>query len=425
MARIVLTTWGSLGDLHPFLALAIELKRRGHAAVVATLPAWRDNVERAGIEFQPIRPNVSSDDPAARDVVRKILDAGGGPAYLFTQVLGPSIRDVYADTLAAVSGADLLVSHQLPQTSPIVAERTGIRWVSAVVAPMGFLSAYDPPTPPQAPAMRRLMAMHPAVGRMFNRVARIATNRWMRPVYRLRAELGLPAGGHPLFEAQHSPARVLALFSPLLGEKQPDYPAQTVVTGFPFYDAAPSRPVDPELLAFLNRGEPPIVFTLGSSAVWIADDFYPVSIAAVRALGRRALLLVGENAQALRAQVPESIGVFDYAPHHLVMPRASVIVHQGGVGTTAQALRAGRPTLVVPFGQDQPDNARRVVALGVGRTISRGHYRVDRVVRELSALAEPGYVQRAHTVAVQVGNERGVENAADEVEKELSPRFAS
>ena len=73
--------------------------------------------------------------------------------------------------------------------------------------------------------------------------------------------------------------------------------------------------------------------------------------------------------------MPETIGVFDYAPHNLVMPRASVIVHQGGVGTTAQALRAGRPTLVVPFGVDQPDNARRVVELGVGRTISRGHYR--------------------------------------------------
>ena len=425
MARVVLTTWGSLGDLHPFLALAIELKRRGHAPVVATLSSWRDNVERAGVEFQPIRPNVAPDDPRARDIVRKILDARGGPEYLFTEVLARSMSDVYADTLAAVTGADLLVSHQLPQTAPIVAERTGVKWVSAVLAPMGFLSAYDPPTPPQAPAMRRLMAVHPVAGRVVNQIARGVTNRWMRPVYRLRAELGMPRGGHPLFEGQHSPARVLALFSRLLGEKQPDYPAQTVVTGFPFYDAAPTRPTDPDLLAFLERGEPPIVFTLGSSAVWIADDFYPVSIAAVRALGRRALLLVGENAQALRTDVPESIGVFDYAPHNLVMPRASVIVHQGGVGTTAQALRAGRPTLVVPFGVDQPDNARRVVELGVGRTITRGHYRVDRLVRELSLLAAPDYAERARAVGAQIGAERGVEVAVDEIEKVLGPRFAS
>jgi rhamnosyltransferase subunit B len=108
-----------------------------------------------------------------------------------------------------------------------------------------------------------------------------------------------------------------------------------------------------------------------------------------------------------------------------VMPRASAIVHQGGVGTTAQALRAGRPALVVPFGQDQPDNARRAARLGVARTITRRQYRVDRLVRELSLLAKPGYAERAHEVGVQVAAERGVENACDEIEKVLGSRFAS
>ena len=242
MPRIVFTTWGSLGDLHPFLALAIELKRRGHTVVVASVPAWRENVERAGVGFSPIRPDVPTDEMATREIIRRILDANGGPEYLFTQVLGPVMREVYDDTLAAVAGADLLVTHQFPQTAPIVAQQTGIPWVSAIVAPLGFLSAWDPPTPPQAPAMRALMAVHPIAGRAFNRLARVVTHRWMRPVYRLRAELGLPHGGHPLFEGQHAPGLVLALFSPLFGEKQPDYPAQTVVTGFPFYDAAPTRP---------------------------------------------------------------------------------------------------------------------------------------------------------------------------------------
>jgi rhamnosyltransferase subunit B len=419
MARIVFTTWGSLGDLHPFLALAIELQRRGHSATVATLGSWRDNVERAGVGFRPIRPDVSPDDPAARDIVRKILDPGGGPDYLFNELFAPVIEATYADTLAAVEGADLLVSHQLPQTAPIVAARTGITWVSAVVAPFGFLSAYDPPTPPQAPAVRRLIALHPAVGRAFNQLARAITNRWMAPQYRLRAKLGLPRGDHPLFEGQHAPACVLALFSEVFAARQPDYPPQTVITGFPFYDAAPTWPLEPGLVEFLDAGDPPVVFTLGSSAVWIADDFYPVSIAAVRALGRRALLLVGENASALRAQVPTSVGVFNYAPHTLVMPRASVIVHQGGIGTTGQALRAGRATLVVPFGQDQPDNARRVVELGVGRTISRGRYTAERLIRELSLLANPAYEVRARAISARIAAERGVETACDAIEKRL------
>ena len=227
--------------------------------------------------------------------------------------------------------------------------------------------------------------------------------------------------GHPLFEGQHSPSCVLALFSRLLAVKQPDYPPQTVITGFPFYDAPSQHPTDPELLRFLDAGEPPIVFTLGSAAVWIADDFYAVSMAAARALGRRALLLAGGNAADIRAHAPDGIAVFDYAPHSTVMPRAGVIVHQGGIGTTAQALRAGRPMLVVPFGQDQPDNARRVVGLGVARTIPRGGYRIDRVVRELSALlSDPGYAERALGVGDQVRAERGTATACDAIERVLS-----
>lgn len=425
MARIVLTTWGSLGDLHPFLAVGLELTRRGHTAVVATVPLWREHVERAGLEFRPIRPDVPADEEETREVIRKILDPAGGPEYLFTTIFGPRLREVYDDTLAAVEGADLLVSHQLPQTAPLVAERTGIPWVSAVVAPMGFLSAYDPPSPPQAPGLRPLLAMLPIAGIIFRALARLTTNRWMEPVYRLRAELGLPRGGHPLFEAQHAPSRVLALFSPLFGKKEPDYPEQTVHTGFPFYDAAPARPLDTALTAFLDAGEPPVLFTLGSSAVWVADDFYQVSIDAVRALGRRALLLIGGDPAPLRAQVPDTIGVFDYAPHSLVMPRAAVIVHQGGVGTTAQALRSGRPSLVVPFGQDQPDNARRAVRLGAARTIARGRYRAGRVARELSVLMDGEYAAGAEAVAAAIRAERGAEAAADEVEKVLTGRFAA
>jgi rhamnosyltransferase subunit B len=420
MARIVFTTWGSLGDVHPYLALALELKRRGHEAVVATVPTARGNVERAGLEFRPIRPDVPTEDPTSPGLVRKILDVRTGPEFLFKQVLVPHLRETYDDTVAAVQGADLLVSHQLPITSPIVAEQTGIEWVSGVVAPMGFMSAYDPPTLPHAPWMRPIAAWHPAIGGAVRRLGRALTRPWVKSWYQLRKELGLPPNGHPIFEGQYSPSSVLALFSRLLAAKQPDYPPQTVVTGFPFYDAAPQHPADPELRRFLDAGEPPIVFTLGSAAVWIADDFYAVSSAAARALGRRALLLAGENAAAIRAHAPDGIGVFDYAPHNAVMPRAGVIVHQGGVGTTAQALRAGRPMLVVPFGQDQPDNARRVVGLGVARTIPRGSYRIDRVIGELSALlSDPGYAQRALGVGDQVRGERGTAAACDEIERVL------
>jgi UDP:flavonoid glycosyltransferase YjiC (YdhE family) len=424
-ARIVLSTWGSLGDLHPYLALAVELQGRGHRVAVATLPSWQDHVERTGVTFHSVGPDVPTDEAAAREMIRRILDDRDGPRYLFQQVLGPATRESYDGLLAAVradGGADMLVSHVIPLTAPIVAEITGVRWVSGVVQPLGFLSAFDPPTPAQAPWLRPLLALHPSVARLGNRMARRITQGWVRAAYELRAELGLEVGQNPLFEGQHSPRLVLALFSPLLGAKQPDHPPQTLVTGFPFYDGAARRPVSPELLEFLEDGEPPLLFTLGSSAVWIAGDFYRASIEAARALGRRALLLAGEDTAQLRERgLPPGIAAFDYAPHSLVMPRAAAIVHQGGVGTTGQALRAGRPMLVVPFGQDQPDNARRCVSLGVARTISRAKYTASRVSRELSQLVhDPRYAARAREVGALIQAEQGTSVACDALEAVLN-----
>jgi UDP:flavonoid glycosyltransferase YjiC (YdhE family) len=423
--RIVFTTWGSLGDLHPYMALALELKRRGHDASIATLGAYRSNVERAGLGFHPLRPDVSADDPNARELVRRVLDARDGPRHLMLDVFAPVIDQTYEDTLAAVKadgGADLLVTHQVPLTGPVVAQITGVRWVSGVLLPMGFLSEYDPPTPPQAPGLQKIASLHPVFARALNGIGRRVSASWVAPVYALRERLGLPQGGNPVFEGQHSAALVLGLFSRLLSEKQPDFPPQTVVTGFPFYDAADQQPAPRELLQFLDAGDPPIVFTLGSSAVWIAEDFYEIAIAAVKALGRRALLLAGEQAAALRVTgLPDSIAAFDYAPHGTVMPRGSVIVHQGGVGTTGQALRAGRPMLIVPFGQDQPDNARRCVRLGVARTITRKAFTQSRVIEELTRLlSDSSYAKTAALVGEKVRAERGTAVACDAIERQMS-----
>src|SRR5262249_35745081 len=156
----------------------------------------------------------------------------------------------------------------------------------------------------------------------------------------------------------------LAMFSPVIGPPQADWPPKTTQTGFPFYEGDGELP--PEVAAFLDAGDPPIVFTLGSSAVGAPGVFYDESVGAVRRLGGRAVLLVGRHAdRPVTEALPGSILVVDYAPHAPLFRRARAIVHHGGIGTTAQALRAGRPMLVVPHAHDQQDNARRVARLGV------------------------------------------------------------
>jgi UDP:flavonoid glycosyltransferase YjiC (YdhE family) len=422
--KVVFTTWGSFGDLHPYMALALELQKRGYHSVIATSPLYREKVEAAGIIFHPVRPDLSP--PGAEtsaEIIRRVSHMRRGPSYLFRELLIPHLRDTYADTFAAVTadgGADLLVSHQVPLTAPLVAEKTGVKWISSVLFPIAFASSYDPPTPPQLPALRTLAATHPIVARTVFGLGKWTTKSWVEPIQQLRKELGLPPKGNPIFEGQHSPTLVLALFSKLLAQIQPDFPSNTIITGFPFYDRKDEQPSSPELLRFLDEGEPPILFTLGSSLVWVAKDFYRVSIEAAQKLGRRALLLVGDKRNLPQTKLPNGIAAFDYAPHGLVMPRASCVIHQGGIGTTGQALRAGQPMLIVPFGQDQPDNARRCVRLRVGRTLSPARYKVPRVVSELSELlSNPTYREQAAKVGQRVREEDGAKTACDGIEQVL------
>jgi UDP:flavonoid glycosyltransferase YjiC (YdhE family) len=293
-----------------------------------------------------------------------------------------------------------------------------------VLAPISFFSAYDPIVPPQMPALYHLLRLHPFFGRLLFRLASGKLEKIMEPVYRLRAELGLPRGEQPLFAGQHSPERVLALFSRVLAQPQQDWPRNTTVTGFPFYDRRDflgETETSKDLWQFLDAGPPPIVFTLGSSAFWVAKDFYRDSISAAQALGQRALLLIGHPRNLPREPLPEGVAAFEYGAFGEILPRARAIVHQGGVGTTGQGLRSGRPVLVVPHAHDQFDNGARVARLGCGRMIARPRYNADNATKELRKLLEnTNYAERAIKIGRKVQSENGASAAADAIEERLS-----
>jgi UDP:flavonoid glycosyltransferase YjiC (YdhE family) len=214
---------------------------------------------------------------------------------------------------------------------------------------------------------------------------------------------------------------LLALFSRCLAEPQPDWPPQTVVTGFPFFDRHHEQPdLAPELERFLSDGPPPVVFTLGSSAVGAAGDFYRNSLKAVQKLGVRAVFLTGPHPQGIPDPLPAGVVVVSYAPHSEIFSRASAIVHQGGIGTTAQAMRSGHPMLIVPFAHDQFDNAERVRRLGAAEVVYRSRYNAA------SAEAALRKLHHKDSAAARVGElvygERGTTNAADALERALSQR---
>jgi UDP:flavonoid glycosyltransferase YjiC (YdhE family) len=414
--RIVLTTFGTFGDVNPLVAIALELRSRDHEPVLAAPEMFRPKVEPLGIRFIAVRPD---QDPTDSRLVAMIYDIKKGTERGLREFLFPSIRDSYQDLLTAVKadgGADLLVSGELAYAAPIVAEVTGIPWASYVLAPFSFFSAYDPPVLPPYPMLARVQSFLPGMGHVVARFARWVTREWPEPVYALRKDLGLDRGKDPIFDAKFSPQLVLALFSPVLGERQPDWPASTQTTGFVFYDGDAGK-VDlaPDLARFVDEGAPPIVFTLGSAAVLDAGDFYEQSARAAEMLDRRAVLLVGNDVRNLpRHQVPESIFIAQYAPFSRLFPRAAAIVHQGGVGTTAQALRAGKPMVIMPYSHDQPDNARRARGMGVAQVIRRRDYTAQRASQSIEKLLGlPNFRERATAIGRQLEQENGPGRACD------------
>lgn len=420
--RIVLTTWGSFGDLHPFLAVGIGLRGRGHEVVLATCPLYRDKVEAEGLAFAPLRPDMPPPE-TARALTTRLMDARTGSREVLAGTVVPALRDTEADLDAACRDADLIVAHPIVLPTPLVAHARRIPWIAASLQPILFLSAHDPSVPPGVPAMVGRPQPPPFLLAPMLRLVKRRLRPWVAPVDALRAERGLPPGAHPLFDAPFEGAGTLALFSPLLGAPQPDWPARTVQTGFPFYDrlAGGEEPVlDPAVDAFLERGEPPILFTLGTSAVLDPGAFFDAGIAAARRLGRRAILLVGRHPDSRRnpADLPDGIAAFPYAPYSLLMPRCAAVVHQGGVGTTGQALRAGRPQVVVPYSHDQPDHAHRVLRLGIGTHLTRGAVRAETMERALRrVLDDPEVARRAAAVGAAVAAEDGVGAACDAIER--------
>ncbi|MEO8463860.1 MAG: glycosyltransferase [Gammaproteobacteria bacterium] len=413
--RIVITCWGSHGDLFPYIGLALALKERGHAPVIATMPLYQSNVEQEGLDYAAVGPTVDVTDLR---LFERIMDPRRGSEVIIREMLLPKLRETYEQLQRAAAGADFVVSHPICYATPVFAERERLPWVSTTLAPMLFFSRSDPAVMPMLPRLNSI----PLIGKWLAGKAPVLmrgiTREWMKPVAALRAELGMAPGAHPLFEGQYSPLGTLAMYSRVLATPQHDWPPNVMSTGCVFYNGPEG--LDAKLEAFLADGPPPVVFTLGTSAVGAAGRFYHESSAAAQKLGMRAVLLTGGLEQNKpTGPLPDSVLLVDRAPHQLLFPRAAAVVHQVGAGTLGQALRSGKPMLTVPHGHDQFDNAFRVTKLGVARTVFPKDYTAARVARELTLLLDAGYRRRAEEVAAVVRQEGGADAAAAAIEQYL------
>jgi UDP:flavonoid glycosyltransferase YjiC (YdhE family) len=417
--RIILATFGSLGDLHPFIALGLALRARGVTVVVAAAAEYQGKIERAGLAFRPVRPSFKDlERELGMDRAQLTRAALNRHEFLLSDLVMPRLRAAYDDMLAIVPGADLVVISSLAFGARLAAEKSSIPWIAVVLQPLMFLSAFDPPVIPKFEWLTALLRrLGPRITRAALQLAKRALEPQLRPVHALRARIGLaPLDLNPLFEGQYSPAGALGLYSPLMGGIRPDYPRPTAIVGFAAFDSDDGAPaaLEAPLREFLAAGAPPLVFTLGSLVVNSPGAFYRDSLAAAHSLGMRAVLLVGARAASDYAGANgATVLVAGYAPHSLLFPRAAAIVHHGGIGTLAQALNSGRPQLIVPFYADQADNAARAVRLGVARSLSPRRYAAASAAQQLAMLMSvPDHRARAAEVRDRLATEDGASQAA-------------
>ena len=418
--HVVLIAIGSSGDVHPFVGLGLTLQRRGHRVTVATNDHFAPLLARVGLAFASLG-SVEEFDTALNnpDVwhpahgLKAIVDHGVGELVgrVYDLLAAQMAQDAKEGLLSTVAAGTLLAVG-----ARIAQERLGLPYASVGFAPSVVRSRIAMPRLPLLPLPHRTpMWVKTALWWLGDTL--VVDPLLAPPINAVRARVGLlPVRGI----ARHwwySPQLNICMWPPMFGAVQADWPANSVLTGFPMYDEAGSEPLPTELTAFLAQpGGAPLVFTPGS-AMRFGHDFFAAAASACQRLQRRGILLTRYPEQLPDALPPGVLHVA-YAPFSQLLPHAAALVHHGGIGTTSQALAAGVAQLVMPMAHDQFDNVQRVRQLGVGDWLPRRRFTAARVAARLQhLLTDNGVALATRAVASQLKQTPdGCAAAADAIE---------
>lgn len=420
--HLLLTSIGTAGDLHPFIAIGVALRSRGHDVTILANPHFAERINRMGLGFWPLG---TEDDYHRMVTGADLISRARGPSYVLHNLVLPSFEPTLdaLQHLFRVSRPDAVLAHHICFAAPAACERAGIPCATAILAPLFWLSRHEPIVYPNIP----IENLPRWADRTLRRVLRPAA-RWLvdKPTNVVRRAHDLPAIRNIAFHeargqtlrhsSRHpSPGRpTLALWSAHYRPALPDDPPSARICGFTWFDRA--GPIveaeDRRLRDFLSRGDPPLVFTLGTSVVHHGQSLYPMVAASCRDLGRRAILLGAPDDGA----TPDSdrLHRLSYAPYSRILPHAAAVIHHGGIGTTAHAMRAGAPSLIIPFANDEFDNAARAKRLGVAHTLPLARLNQQALTAALERLlADKPAAAMAKIIGGKLVAEDGADTAAE------------
>lgn len=422
-ATILIMTYGTRGDVEPMLALALGLKRRGHAVLLVTSERFGDWIGGHGIDFAPV-----SDEALAlidTDDAKALLDsAAGWPAKIaagrrLTTAAGPITDGIVAESWRIAAGfwPDAIVFHPKMLAAPHIAEKLGIPAFIAALQPMfAPTSAFPVPGLPRLPL--------PRWNRLTYRLSTMGYGLYRKSVNRLRIDdLGLAPvtkASHVLEPPMLGPVPILHAISPLVIDRPADWRPDVHLTGYWRLPADGDFRPDPALAAFLAAGPPPVYAGFGSMPSRDPEVLGQTVIAAIRAAGKRGV--VGSGWGGMAAMAADDIHVIGSAPHDWLFPRMAAVIHHGGAGTTAAAFHSGIPGIICPFGMDQPYWGNVSSRLGVGPApLSRKHLTVAALADRIRIASGDAAMRRAAvTLSERLREEDGVARAASLIEARLA-----
>lgn len=380
--RYLVITVGTAGDIHPFLRIANALQALGRKVTFITHSYYENVVRDAGLPFI----GVGTDEELLR-VLRnpEIWDPKKGFSALLADYSTGLKQVLEAIKSISAESPQVVIAHPFAVPAAAIAREHGLvkSVVAAYLAPSNLRTCHDPLNIGATSVPRWVpMSWRRALWRFVEK-------GWIDPVAiaqlnAVRTPLGLPKVNSFLTHITEAPDLSVTLFPSWFAPAVPDWPCPLIEGGFQLFEPGAQGGFSEELSAFLAAGEKTLVFTPGTGNLHAAD-FFACALSAVNQLGRRAIFLTRERSQ-IPARLPESILWQPYVPLSVLLPQAAALVHHGGIGTTAEALRAGTPQLIAPFAWDQFDNGARIASLGVGAVIPAKRLRPRQLARSLQNL---------------------------------------
>lgn len=416
--RITIITGGSRGDVQPYIALGVGLKKAGHTVCMPAPEIFRSLISESGLEFIPIK----SIDPVELAKSMEIHKAAGSKnKVMFIRTvfseLKPYIRAFYDEIWEASKGSEAIISTLSIPAAQSIAEKLGIPCIYAPLLPVHPTSVFHSPFTPgffNIGLYNRIT--HKLLEQIVWQPTRSILNSWQKDVLGLKP---LSFWG-PFREIYKRSEPVLYGYSELVVPKPLDWPSSIHITGYWFLDEPEVWQPPVGLEDFLNAGPPPVYIGFGSMIDKEPERMTGIVLDALKTSGQRGILSEGWSGLGSE-KLPDTIFKVGSIPHSWLFRRMSAIVHHGGAGTTAASLVSAIPSIVTPFLGDQPFWGQRVYSLGVGPKPVPYHKLTAENLAGLinTAIKDSKMKSKAKELGERIGSENGVEKAVYIIEKFL------